>query len=219
MKVEVEQLDIKGYSGDLLKNNLFRQLNKTQKIALVFPGLAYNSTMPLLHYSVQSILVSGINVLTVDYDYSNNPKFLKQSLRKRSDWLIGDVEAALKFVTQEEKQEVVCLTGKSLGTLALGHLLETHENLRDAKTIWLTPLIKNPELMEQMLSYMKNAIMVIGTSDSQYDLEIIDRLNASTHLGGIVVDGANHSLEIEGDVTRSLRVLMQIVSIIQQFLI
>jgi len=193
-------------------------MNKTQKIALVFPGLVYNSTMPLLHYSVQSILVSGINVLTVDYDYSNNPKFLKQSLRNQSDWLIGDVEAALKFVTQEEKQEVVCLTGKSLGTIALGHLLETYENLRDAKTIWLTPLIKNPELMEQMLSYMKNAIMVIGTSDSHYDLEIIDRLNASTHLGGIVVDGANHSLEIEGDVTRSLRVLMQIVSIIQQFL-
>ena len=219
MKFEVEQLDIKGYSGKLLKNKLFRQSDETRKIALVFPGLAYNSTMPLLHYSVQSILVSGINVLTVDYDYSNNPKFLKQSLRNRSDWLTGDVEAALKFVTKEENQKVVCLTGKSLGTLALGHLLETHENLRDAKTIWLTPLIKNPELMEQMLSYMKDAIMVIGTSDSQYDIEIIDRLNANTLLGGIVVDGADHSLEIQGDVTKSLRVLMQIVTIIQQFLI
>ncbi|MCK5263978.1 MAG: hypothetical protein KAJ36_01960 [Candidatus Thorarchaeota archaeon] len=216
---EVERLDIKGYSGKKLKNNFFRQLDETRNIALVFPGLAYNSTMPLLHYSVQSILASGINVLTVDYDYSNNPKFLKQSLRNRSDWLTGDVEAALKFVTKEENQKVVCLTGKSLGTLALGHLLETHENLRDAKTIWLTPLIKNPELMEQMLSYMKDAIMVIGTSDSQYDIEIIDRLNANTLLGGIVVDGADHSLEIQGDVTKSLRVLMQIVTIIQQFLI
>ena len=219
MMFEVERLDIKGYSGKKLKNNFFRQLDETRKIALVFPGLAYNSTMPLLHYSVQSILASGINVLTVDYDYSNNPKFLKQSLRNRSDWLTGDVEAALKFVTKEENQKVVCLTGKSLGTLALGHLLETHENLRDAKTIWLTPLIKNPELMEQMLSYMKDAIMVIGTSDSQYDIEIIDRLNANTLLGGIVVDGADHSLEIQGDVTKSLRVLMQIVTIIQQFLI
>ena len=65
---------------------------------------------------------------------------------------------------------------------------------------------------------MKDAIMVIGTSDSQYDSDIIDRLNANTQLGGIVVDGANHSLEIEGDVTKSLRVLMQIVAIIQQFL-
>lgn len=219
MMFEVERLDIKGYSGKKLKNNFFRQLDETRKIALVFPGLAYNSTMPLLHYSIQSILATGINVLTVDYDYSNNPKFLKQSLRNRSDWLTGDVEAALKFVTKEENQKVVCLTGKSLGTLALGHLLEKHENLRDAKTIWLTPLIKNPELMEQMLSYMKDAIMVIGTSDSQYDIEIIDRLNANTLLGGIVVDGADHSLEIQGDVTKSLRVLMQIVTIIQQFLI
>lgn len=217
--VSREQSDIKGYDGSPLKNRFYRQSNKTQDIALVFPGLAYNSTMPLLHYSIQAILATGINVLSVDYDYSNNPKFLKQSIRARSDWLIGDVEAALKFVTNEEKQDVVCLAGKSLGTLALGHLLETRKELRDAKTIWLTPLIKNPDLMEQMLSYMKNAIMVIGTNDSQYDSSIIDRLNANTQLGGIVIDGANHSLEIEGEVIKSLRVLLQIVTIIQQFLI
>jgi hypothetical protein len=216
--VTSERIDIKGYDGKPLKTRFYRQSNQTNNIALVFPGLAYNSTMPLLHYSIQAILATGINALSVDYDYSNNPGFLKKSIRARSDWLIGDVEAALEFVIKEEKQDVVCLAGKSLGTLALGHLLETREKLRDAKTIWLTPLIKNPDLMEQMLSYMNDAIMVIGTNDSHYDSNIIDRLNANTQLGGIVIDGANHSLEIEGDVTKSLRVLMQIVTIIQQFL-
>jgi len=216
--VSGKQLTIKGYNGKPLKNRFYKQPDETRKIALVFPGLAYNSTMPLLHYSTQAILATGINVLSVDYDYSNNQEFLQQSLRDKSEWLIGDVEAALEFITKEEKQDVVCLAGKSIGTLALGHLLETQKDLRNAKTIWLTPLIKNPDLMEQMLAYMKDAIMVIGTNDSQYDSDIIDRLNANTQLGGIVVDGANHSLEIEGDVTKSLRVLMQIVTIIQQFL-
>jgi hypothetical protein len=214
-----EQVVIDGYHGMSLKNRFYRQPNQTQKIALVFPGLAYNSTMPLLHYSIQAILATGINVLSVDYDYSNNEEFLQQSLREKSEWLISDVEAALEYITKEEKQEVVCLAGKSVGTLAVGHLLETRKNLRKAKTIWLTPLIKNPDLLEQMLSYMKDAIMVIGTSDSQYDSHIIDRLNANTQLGGIVIDGANHSLEIEGDVTKSLGVLLQIVTIIQQFLV
>ncbi len=213
-----EELDIKGYDDKRLKNKFYRQPNQTSKVALVFPGLAYNSTMPLLHYSIQAILASGINVLAVDYDYSNNQEFLQKPIRARNDWLIGDVEAALEHIVKEEKQDVVCLAGKSLGTLAVGHLLETRENLRDAKTIWLTPLIKNPDLIEQMLTYMKDAIMVIGTSDSQYDNSIIDRLNAATQLGGIVVEGANHSLEIEGDVTKSLGVLMQVVTIIQQFL-
>ena len=216
--VSGKQMIIKGFHGNPLKIRFYEQLNQTQRVALVFPGLAYNSTMPLLHYSIQAILATGINVLSVDYDYSNNQEFLQQSLREKSEWLLGDVEAALEFATNEEKQEVVCLAGKSLGTLALGHLLETRKNLRKAKTIWLTPLVKNPDLLEQMLSYMKDAIMVIGTSDSQYDSHIIDRLNANTQLGGIVIDGANHSLEIEGDVTKSLRVLMQIVTIIQQFL-
>ena len=217
--VSGKQLTIKGFDGNPLKNRFYTQSNRTQRIALIFPGLAYNSSMPLLHYSIQAILATGINVLSVDYDYSNNQEFLQQSLREKSEWLLGDVEAALEFATNEEKQEVVCLAGKSLGTLALGHLLETRKNLRKAKTIWLTPLVKNPDLLEQMLSYMKDAIMVIGTSDSQYDSHIIDRLNANTQLGGIVIDGANHSLEIEGDVTKSLRVLMQIVTIIQQFLV
>jgi hypothetical protein len=174
--------------------------------------------MPLLHYSIQAILASGLNVLTVDYDYSNNTEFLEQPVRARADWMVRDIEAAIRIVTEVENQEIACLVGKSLGTLAMGHLLETYEELRDAKTIWLTPLVKNPELMEQMLSYMKNAVLVIGTSDAHYDSDIIDRLNATTLLSGIVVEGANHSLEIEGDVTKSLRVLMQVVTIIQQFL-
>ena len=216
--VSWDQLTIKGYNGRPLKNTFFRHSTDTQKVAIVFPGLAYNSKMPLLHYTINTIIDSGVNVLAIDYDYSNNPEFLKQSQRTQSDWLIEDVEAGLKVVTEEEKQEVVCLAGKSLGTLALGHLLETHKDLRDTKTIWLTPLIKNPELLEQMLAYMKDAILVIGAKDSHYDSDIIDRLNATTQLGGIVIEEANHSLEIEGDVTKSLRVLMQIVSVLQQFL-
>jgi len=214
----INRLNISGYQGRSLNNRFLKQSDDTKEVALVFPGLAYNSNMPLLHYTIETILASGINVLTVDYDYSNNTEFMKQSQQTKSDWLIEDVKAALSVVTKKENQEVVCLVGKSLGTLALGYLLETHENLRDVKTIWLTPLIKNPELLEQMLTYMKDAVLVIGTKDPHYDRDIVDRLNASTQLSGIIIDGANHSLEIEGDVTQSLRVLMQIVAILQQFL-
>jgi hypothetical protein len=216
--VSIETLDIKGYRGRQLKNRFYRQFSETQKVALVFPGLAYNTSMPLLHYSIQAILASGLNVLAVDYDYSNNTEFMELPLKSQADWMIRDVEAAIRIVTEVENQEVACLVGKSIGTIALGHLLETYEDLREVKTIWLTPLIKNPELMEQMLSYMKDAVLVIGTNDFQYDSDLIDRLNISTLLSGVVVEGANHSLEIEGNVTKSLRVLMQVVTIIQQFL-
>ncbi len=216
--VSINKLDIAGYRGRPLKNRFFRISPDKQDVALIFPGLAYNCDMPLLYYSIEAILASGINTLAVDYDYSNNPDYMKQSVRDRAEWLMGDIEATFNAVTNDEHLKIVCMVGKSLGTLALGHLIETHESLRDAKTIWLTPLVKNPELLEQMLAYMKDAVLVIGTQDPHYDRDIIDRLNVSTQLSGIVIDGANHSLEIEGDVTKSLRVLMQIVTIIQQFL-
>ena len=216
--VFIDQLQIKGYANRSLKNTFFRQPNDPKKVAIVFPGLAYSSQMPVLYYSIKAVLASGINALAVDYDYSNIPEFLEQSQETRSEWLIEDVEAALRVITEDENQQVVCLVGKSLGTLALGHLLEKYEDLRDVKTVWLTPLIKNPELMEQMLAYTKDAVLVIGTVDPHYGSDIIDRFNLSTQLSGIVIDGANHSLEIEGDVTKSLRVLLQIVSIIEQFL-
>ncbi|NHI88724.1 MAG: hypothetical protein EAX87_04315 [Candidatus Thorarchaeota archaeon] len=214
----IEQLDIHGHANRPLKNRFFRQSDHAQDVAILFPGLAYNSDMPLLYYSIKTMIASGINVLSLDYDYSNNSDYMAQSMRERSEWLINDVEAAFKFMSEYENQKIVCLTGKSIGTLALGHLLETHEELRDTKTIWLTPLIRNPELLEQMLTYMKDAVLVIGTKDQQYDRDIIDRLNASTQTSGIVIDGASHSLEIEGNVTDSLRVLTQIVAIIRQFL-
>jgi hypothetical protein len=213
-----EQLAIKGHKGRTVKNKFLKHSNGTQSVALVFPGLAYNANMPLLHYTIKAILGSGFNVLTVDYDYSNIPEFMDLQIRARSDWVIEDIEAALKVITEEQNQKVVCLVGKSLGTLAVGHLLEEYPNLRDAKTIWLTPLIKNPQLLEQMLAYMKEAVLVIGTEDSHYDRDIVDRLNAATQLSGIIIDRANHSLEIEGDITQSLRVLMQIVAILEQFL-
>lgn len=216
--VSWDQLEIKGYNDRSLKNSFFRHSPDPRNVAIVFPGLAYNSQMPLLHYTIKTLFDSGLNVLAVDYDYSINPDFLGQSQSIRSDWLIEDVESSLRAITEDQKQTVVCLVGKSLGTLALGHLLETHEDLRDVKTIWLTPLIKNPQLLEQMLAYMKDAILVIGAKDPHYDRDIIDRLNATTQLGGIVIEEANHSLEVEGDVTKSLRVLMQIVSVLQQFL-
>ncbi|MFX1483711.1 MAG: alpha/beta family hydrolase [Promethearchaeota archaeon] len=216
--VSVNRLNISGYKGRTLKCRHFVVSDENQDVALVFPGLAYNSDMPLLYYSIQTILTSGINVLSVDYDYSNNQEFIKQSTRDRADWLLGDSEAALDFTIKGMNQRVTCMIGKSLGTLMLGHFLETREDLRDAKTIWLTPLIKNPELLEQMLAYMKDAVLVIGTDDPHYDRDIIDRLNAATQLSGIVIDGADHSLEMKGSITDSLRVLTQIVSIIRQFL-
>lgn len=216
--ITIERLSINGYNNRKLKSRLFKPDLDTDEVALVFPGLAYTCDMPLLYYTIETLITSGTNVLSVDYDYSNNQDFLKQSVRDRSEWLLGDSEAALKMITNEKNQRVVCLAGKSLGTLVLGHLLETHENLRDAKTIWLTPLIKNPQLLEQMLAYMREAVLVIGTNDSHYDRDIIDRLNASTQLSGIVIDGADHSLEIEGRITDSLRVLTQIVSILGPFL-
>lgn len=216
--VTVERLSIKGYNNRTLKTRFFKPDVDTQELALVFPGLAYTSDMPLLYYTIETIITCGINVLSVDFDYSNNQEFLKQSVRERSEWLLEDSEAALKMITSEKNQKVVCMVGKSMGTIVLGHLLETHEDLRDTKTIWLTPLIKNPELLEQMLAYMKEAVLVIGTNDSHYDRDIIDRLNASTQLSGIVIDGADHSLEIEGKITDSLRVLTQIVSILGPFL-
>ncbi|MFW9833969.1 MAG: alpha/beta family hydrolase [Candidatus Thorarchaeota archaeon] len=213
-----DRLTIAGYNGRPLKNSFFRQSDSINKLGIVFPGLAYGPQMPLLHYTITTMIESGLNVLAVDYDYSNNPEFMKESQELRSDWFMADIEAVVRVATTEENQEVVCLAGKSLGTLAVGHLLETQEDLRDVKTIWLTPLLKNPQLLEQMLAYIEEAVMVIGAKDQHYDSNIIDRLNAKTRLSGIVIERADHSLEIEGDTTQTLQVLMQIVTIIQQFL-
>jgi hypothetical protein len=58
----------------------------------------------------------------------------------------------------------------------------------------------------------------MGTADQFYKPDILERLQDATQGTACLVEGADHGLEIPGDIPGSLSALKQIVQALQEFL-
>ncbi len=58
----------------------------------------------------------------------------------------------------------------------------------------------------------------LGTADHYYDANIIAGLIQSTRGELVLAEGANHALEIPGNLHQSIQVLGQVVTVVERFL-
>ncbi len=112
----------------------------------------------------------------------------------------------------------MALVGKSLGTLAMGHLL-TSEGTRNesVRAVWLTPLLRQVVLREQVRRYGGPCLFAIGTADPHYDPPQLDELCRATGGGAVVVEGADHGLDFVGDVVGSTVAVQQVIGALYGF--
>jgi len=61
------------------------------------------------------------------------------------------------------------------------------------------------------------ALFVIGTADRQYKPDLLAQVESATGGETLVIPGADHSLEIPGDVPASLQAMERIVLALQGF--
>jgi hypothetical protein len=174
--------------------------------------------MPLLYYARQLLLVAGADVSVVGYNYSENPDFLAASFEARDLWLREDTIAAYTTAVSQRNYERVTLVGKSIGTRAIGHLFATDQPLPSLRCVWLTPILRNETLCAQIRQRPHRALFVVGTADSHYDTVRLAEAQEATAGEALVIEGADHSLEVKGDVVESVRVLERVMGEIQKFL-
>jgi hypothetical protein len=211
-------LDIRGHRGQAVPNTFFAQESETHHLALVFPGLGYTAHMPVLYYPRRLLLERGADALLVEYDYRGRVDFRMPRDAERDHWFFDDVAAACAAGLKQRSYSRVTLVGKSLGTLAMGYLLAEEARLSRARCVWLTPLLRDDWLRAQMRRARGHSLVVIGTADSHYDLAYFEEVRLASGGESVVVQGADHSLEIEGDTVGSIRAMEQTVRMMQQFL-
>ena len=210
-------LEIAGYRNGPVPNTFLRQDEAAREIAIVLPGVGYTCHMPLLYYPSQVLLALGMDVLWVEYNYIRRPDYRALSDAEQKQWLFADVTAACQAALAQRSYQQVTLVGKSLGTVAMSHLLATDARFAQSRRVWLTPVLRNDEVLAQIRHSGPRALVAIGTADPFYDPAYLGDLQAAAKSKVVVVDGADHGLEIAGNVWQSLQILERVTRAIQAF--
>lgn len=210
-------LPIVGYGGEPVPNEFLRQEGGADHLALLLPGFAYTCDMPLFYHAENVLLDAGIDVLRVEYGYHRRPDVVAASEEEQRRRLFADVAAAWRAGTAQRPYATVTLIGKSLGTLAMGHLLAELPTTMGVCAVWLTPLLRDDDLRGRMRRFPGPSLVAIGTADPHHDAALLDELGGSPGCEAVVVGGADHSLDVPGDPVGSVRAVERVVAALVAF--
>lgn len=209
---------IKGYKQLEVPNTFYKHKENHKHLAVLLPGMGYTCQMPLMYYTTRLLLEQEINVFQVEYDYSHNETFTSLPFEKQKEWLLTDVRAGLNAIFDYQVYEKVTIIGKSLGTLAMGHLLPHYQQLKKADAIWLTPLFHNEKLVKEILECPQRSLFITGSADSCYVEENATRILQETESELLLIENGNHSLEIKDNIFSSIEAMSKVLTGIKQFL-
>ena len=213
--MELRSLDVVGYQNQPVHTTFIASPNPTGHLGIILPGYRYPVEMPPLHYAGRVLLEQGADVLRVEYAY-NRTDFIKQPESEQDEWISSDVFAACEAGLSQRSYEKMTLAGKSLGTIAMGHLL-ADERFQKAACIWFTPILTVEWLLSRIEQTHPRSLFIIGTEDQFYKPDILKHLEKVTAGNSLVIEGVGHSLEIPDDIPKSLMVLNQMVQGLREF--
>jgi pimeloyl-ACP methyl ester carboxylesterase len=100
----------------------------------------------------------------------------------------------------------------------MGYLL-TAEPLRPAvRAVWLTPLLRDATLRQQLQHIAVPSLTLIGAADPEYDAAYLQELEQSLgHTLAVIPDG-DHSLDIGLDAVASIRAVEHVLTALATFL-
>lgn len=205
-------------AGSEVPHSFLEHVPASAVLALLVPGYGYRATMPLLHYSERALQWRGADVLRLELAYDVDPGYARADAPARRARLRGDAERALAAARSERSYDRIVLVGKSLGTLALTDLLTGPVAGADVGCVWLTPLLNDDGLRHAAQALRPPSLTVIGSADPLYDRSLLDELATATGGRALVVDGADHSLEIAGSLAATLEALRRYGAALESFL-
>lgn len=161
--------------------------------AVLIPGRGYDTRAPLFAYLGEALRRSGFVVHEIQW-----PGPPEQS----GPWVRAQVAPVLA-------EPIDLVVGKSLGTLA-APLAADHR----VRAIWLTPLLRHPEVLDGLRRAMAPFLLVGGTADQLWDGGVARRL--TPHV--LEIPDADHSLLLPGPLARSAEVLGRVCTAVEEFI-
>jgi pimeloyl-ACP methyl ester carboxylesterase len=198
-------LSITGFEHKSVPNTFIRQKEITAHTAIILPGLGYTAQMPLLFYINEMLLARDADVLQVNYNYIDAFRGLDSATQHR--WLAADSDAAYRALIAQRPYTHLTVVGKSLGTLAMAHLFTTHTFPVHTTALWLTPVLTNAAVREQIAAFIGPSLVVIGTADSYYNPTLLAEIGETPTRRFVIIEGADHGMNVGDDVVQSIQAL------------
>ncbi|HEY3343666.1 MAG TPA: alpha/beta family hydrolase [Anaerolineaceae bacterium] len=206
-----KHLETRGYRGSRLPLSLWEQPQPAETLTVVFPGLGYHTDLPVLYYPALALFGSGADVLRLEFRYNEQPGFSRQTDEELSAWLAADAAAVLDLGLERHAYTRIALIGKSLGTVTMAAILDHIPTLDSAACLWLTPVLTNPAVRQQIDASENPGLVAIGDADPYYDPALVGRLKNKPNLRCLVFPGADHSLEVAGDALADVHIMDHLV--------
>lgn len=191
---------------------LIEQKQEVNNLVIVLPGAGYTTQAPLLHFTTGLFSTKGFDVLHINYSYD------RQELSDLSNEdFKRDVQFAIEKAIKSKKYSNYFIVAKSIGTKALGDLLN-NTRFNDAKVVWLTPILQNDEVFKTMVNCENKGLCIIGDKDPCFIEDRSERLKNNHNLTLKVLEGGNHGLELDKEPIKSIDLLKRVISDMNEFL-
>lgn len=172
-----------------------------------FPGAGYNYMGPCLYYTSSSLMQKGFNILNFEYDF--------RAFRLNEDTVDGHRDffhLMMEYGSKISETTNKMALAKSIGT----KIIATDEQDSFDKIIWLTPLIHEDFVQNQIIHLADKSLVLIGSEDPCYKPELISA-QRDANVRVKLIDGADHSFDIPGDVQKSIIRMNSIVDTVKSF--
>ncbi len=163
---------------------------KSDKLAVIFPGMGYHSDKPLLYYSKRLARERGYEIIEIKYDFKVRARDImndKDAMHEAFSHAAKETKRQLSSVKYEDYKKILFI-GKSIGTTVAAYY--DQKNGINAGHIVFTPV---PETFK----YLRDGCGIVfhGTADPWCDTELAESKCEELHLEIFEVNDANHSLE------------------------
>jgi len=196
-------------------HKFYRQEGKPNGLLMTFPAARYGVDGPLLYYLSELMWAAGWDTLALTYGFQLTMEPFSADV---IPGLLQECRSALETVLAGRTYPRLGLAGKSLGAGVVAYLCQSEPSLTEARAIFFSPALGTP-LFDPILAQIHHpSYVAIGTQDRFYDPEILDTLRTSRPFELTVIEGADHSMDVSGDLGTSIEAVKKIVSEVVDFL-
>lgn len=203
-----EYVYVKSHWCEKIDNLFLIHSSKSNSLVVLFPGGDGICDVPLLHYARKATLLLGCDVLSLTYGHCfTNKEFKLGDLNYNINESFNAINQCLS-----RGYDKIFFISKSFGALIAGEisLIIGYEKV---KNLYLTPLSDAlPHIVKT------NSAVIVGTKDKHFTREDIDIIKENSNVTVKLFEGVGHSLEFDTDYKQSLRILEEVTSLCESFI-